>query len=206
MLNPDVLLVWESGTPAHVVDQLRRVGFNVEVLRTRSLEDVALALVRIGELTDHEEDAAAEVARYRAALDDLRGRYAGAESLRVFYQVSRRPLFTINGEHYVSELIELCRGENIFADLDELAPTVDVEAIVARDPEVMLASDEAGADAFAEWQRWPNMAANRYSNQFLVPADEIGRATPRLLQAGEAVCEALAIAREKRATYGETTE
>ena len=205
LLDPDVLLVWESGTPAHVVEQLRHVGFNVEVLRTRSLEDVALALGRIGELTGHEEQAAAEVARYRAALEDLRGRHAGAASLRVFYQVSRRPLFTINGEHYVSELIELCRGENIFADLDELAPTIDVEAIVARDPEVMLASDEAGADAFAEWQRWPNMAVNRYGNHFLVPADEIGRATPRLLQAGEAVCDALAIAREQREAHGEAS-
>lgn len=203
LLRPDVLLVWQSGTPAHVVDELRRSGYRVEVIRTRSLDDIPAALLRIGELAGTAESAALEAARFTDGLSELRARYAAAEPLRVFYQVSRRPLFTINGEHFLSELIGLCRGRNIFADLDELAPTVDVEAIVARDPEVMLASDEAGDDAFAEWQRWPNIAANRYGNQFLMPADEIGRATPRLLLAGEAVCEALAQARRRRAAAGQ---
>ncbi|NIL93613.1 MAG: cobalamin-binding protein, partial [Woeseiaceae bacterium] len=78
-----------------------------------------------------------------------------------------RPLYTINGEHFVSELLELCGGRNVFSELEELAPTIDVEAVVARDPEVMLASDTAGADAFADWQRWPTMAANRYGNHYL---------------------------------------
>jgi len=198
LLKPDVLLVWQSGTPAHVIDELQRIGYQVEVIRTRSLEDIATALLRIGELTGHEQQAAVAAKRYVDGLEALRSRHADAAPLRVFYQVSRRPLFTINGEHFLSELIGLCGGRNIFSDLDDLAPTVDVEAIVERDPEVMLASDEAGEDAFAEWQRWPNMAANRYRNRFLMPADEIGRATPRLLIAGDAVCRALAEARQRR--------
>ena len=205
LLRPDALLVWQSGTPAHVVDELRRIGYHVEVIRTRSLDDVAAALLRIGEMTGTSETAAPAATRYTEGLADLGAQYADAEPLRVFYQVSRRPLFTINGEHFLSELIALCRGQNIFADLDELAPTVDVEAIVARDPEAMLASDEAGDDAFTEWQRWPNIAANRYGNRFLMPADEIGRATPRLLLAGYSVCQALAEARRRRAVAQQAT-
>jgi len=61
----------------------------------------------------------------------------------------------------------------------------------------MLASSDAGEDAFAEWQRWPHIAANKYQNHFLMPADAIGRATPRLLTAAEAVCKALQTARSK---------
>ena len=98
----------------------------------------------------------------------------------------------------LTELISLCGGRNVFADLEELAPAIDVEAVVARDPEVLLASTDAGEDAFAEWQRWPAMAANRYDNHYLVPADEIGRATPRLLVAARAVCAALEQARARR--------
>ena len=70
--------------------------------------------------------------------------------------------------------------------------------MVERDPEVMLASSDAGNDAFAEWNRWPNLAAVRLGNQYLMPADEIVRATPRLLSAGESVCKALQSARDKR--------
>ena len=200
MLGPDALFVWQSGTPAHVVDELRRIGYQVEVIRTRNLDDVAAALLRIGKLTGHENEARLAAVEYVDGLRALEKRFAGNRAIRVFYQVSRRPLFTVNGEHFVSELIELCGGSNIFADLDNLAPTIAVEAVVERDPEVMFASNEAGSDAFVEWDRWPSIAANRYQNRYLMPADEIGRATPRLLIAGEAVCLALAEARIRRET------
>lgn len=199
VLQPDLLLVWQSGTPAHVVDELRAIGYNVEVIATRELADVASALRRIGHLTGYSAQAEAAARKYADGLRTIKERYGHGEDLRVFYQVDRRPLYTINGEHYVSELIGLCGASNIFDDLNELAPAVDVEAVVERNPEVMLASSDAGEDAFAAWRRWPHVAANRYRNHFLMPADEIGRATPRLLIAGEALCEALQEARDRRA-------
>jgi len=197
LLKPDALLVWESGIPEHVVDEFRQLGYRVEVIRTRNLNDVALALRRIGKLTGHEPEANATADEFLRGLRTLEQRYAGEKPISVFYQVAKRPLFTINGEHYVSELIQLCGGENIFAELNSLAPSISVEAVVERDPHVMLASTDAGDDAFEEWQRWPNLAASRSENQYLMPADEIGRATPRLLAAGEAVCAALHMARSK---------
>ncbi|MCJ7592038.1 MAG: cobalamin-binding protein [Woeseiaceae bacterium] len=196
--NPDLLLVWESGTPAHVVDDLRGLGYNVVRIRTRSLNDVADALVQIGELTGHVAEAEKAAAVYRGELQSLRDRYSSLPQIRVFYQVAARPLYTINNEHYISELISVCGGENIFKDLSDLAPTVDVEAVVDRDPEVLLASTEAGDDAFAEWGRWPEMSANRIGNHFLLPADEIGRATTRVIIAGNAMCLALQQARINR--------
>ena len=198
LLKPDALLVWESGIPEHVVDEFRSVGYRVEIIRSRSLQDVAIALRRIGELTGHEAEANAAAHDFLSGMQALEKRYADEESISVFYQVYRRPLYTINGEHYVSELIHLCGGENIFAELNSLAPSIAVEAVVERDPEVMLASTDAGDDAFEEWQRWPNLAAVKTGNQYFMPADQIGRATPRLLGAGEAVCEALHEARGKR--------
>ena len=198
MLNPDLLLAWQGGTPAHVVDELRRFGYNVEVIQIRKLADVADALRRIGELTDSIDEANDVAAKYTQGLQAFEQRYADADDVRVFYQVDKRPLYTINDQHYVSELIDLCGGSNVFSDLDGLAPTVSVEAVVERDPEAMFASSDAGYGAFDQWDRWPHIAANRYKNRFLMPADEIGRATPRLLIAAKAVCEALQNARANR--------
>lgn len=199
MLQPDLLLAWESGTPAHVVDELRHAGYEVEVVRTRSLDDIAAALVQIGTLAGTQQEAREVAAEFSAALRETGDANAGTEPIRVFYQVSNRPLYTVGREHYASELISLCGGRNIFADLDELAPGIDVEAVIDRDPEVMLASDDAGADAFSEWDRWPAIAANRYGNRFLLPADELSRATTRVLVAARAICEALQSGRANRA-------
>ena len=46
LLKPDLLLAWRSGTPAHLVDELRRAGYVVETIRTQKLEDISAALSR----------------------------------------------------------------------------------------------------------------------------------------------------------------
>lgn len=198
LLEPDLLLAWESGTAASIVERLAARGFQVETVTTRSLDDVARALERIGRLTGHEEGGQRAAADFRDGVARLARQHGEAAAIRVFYQVSRSPLYTVNGAHFVSELIRVCGGRNIFAELDELAPLVDVEAVLVRDPEVLLASADSGPDAFDVWQRWPALAANRYDNRFLLPASEIGRATPRLLEAGATLCETLDRARVNR--------
>lgn len=199
LLHPDLLLVWESGTSAHTIDRLRNVGFNVEPIRTQGLADVSTALRRIGQLTGHRSEAEKAALNFEQQLQVLRRSHVDSDPITVFYQVSARPLYTINRSHYISELIEICGGQNIFADLDDLAPAISVEAVVDRNPEVMLASTDAGTDGFEEWQRWPRMAANLFGNLFLLPADEIARATPRLTTAAAAMCIALQQARDNRA-------
>ena len=198
VLKPDLLLAWKSGTAAHVVDKLRKQGYRVEVIETTGLDDVVAALQHIGRLTGREPQAQQVAETFERGLDELAKRYRQAPLISVFYQVSDRPLYTVNGDHYVSELITICGGRNIFADLANLAPMVDVEAVLARNPEAMVASNDSHDDAFAVWHRWPELAANRYGNFFFLPADEVGRATPRLLQAGESLCEALDEARKNR--------
>ncbi len=206
LLRPDLLLAWESGTPAHVVDELRQAGYAVEVIRTRSLDDIAAALARIGTLAGTKQQALEVAAEFSAALQELGDAYVDAEPIRVFYQVSSRPLYTVGREHFASELIALCGGRNVFADLDELAPAIDVEAVIDRNPEVMLAGDDAGSNAFTEWDRWPAIAANRYGNRFLLPGDELSRPTTRVLVAAAAICEALQSARKRRVDIETATD
>src|SRR5690606_31433011 len=113
VLKPDLLLAWKSGTAAHVVDELRMQGYRVEVIETTSLNDIVAALYHIGRLTGRESQAQQQAGSFERGLDELAERYRNAPPISVFYQVSDRPLYTINGEHYVSELISICGGRNI---------------------------------------------------------------------------------------------
>ncbi len=202
LLKPDLLLAWQSGTPKHVVDELRAAGFKVAVIRTRGLDDVATALLRIGELSGHAEQASAAAEYFRQSMARLREQHAAEASISVFYQISARPLYTINREHFIGEILSLCGGHNIFADLSDLAPSVSVEAVLDRNPEVLLAASESGESPFADWQRWDGLAANRYGNQFTIASAEIARPTPRLLMAAAKICDALLVARQNRDAAG----
>jgi iron complex transport system substrate-binding protein len=198
LLQPDLVVVWESGMPAHTIDELRTRGYRVAVIRTRSLGDVAEALLALGELTGHAADGRVAASRFTSSIDQLRREYANAAAIDVFFQVSTRPLYTVNREHFISEIIELCGGRNVFSDVEGFAPSVSVEAVVDRNPEVMLAGTDLGEAAFEPWTRWPRLAAIRYGNQFLLPDETIGRPSPRLALAARSVCLALEKARTNR--------
>ena len=113
----------------------------------------------------------------------------------MFYEISPRPLYTVNGDHVISEVIDLCGGRNVFSDLGQLAPVVSLESILERDPEVILVGAPMPA-AVDEWRRWPRLAATRHENIFLVDANLLARGTPRIVDGAQQVCELLERARK----------
>jgi iron complex transport system substrate-binding protein len=187
-LAPEIVLAWASGTPARTIDGLRANGFRVEIVTTRGLDDIESALRQVGRLVDG-ADATSAADDFRTALSQLREAYADRARVSFFFQISERPLYTVNGDHYISELLGLCGGNNVFADLDALAPSVDVEAVVARDPDVLATSGDVSS--LAVWDRFPGMRAVANDARIALPADETGRPGPRVIAAARAACEAL---------------
>jgi iron complex transport system substrate-binding protein len=200
-LAPDLVLAWGGGNPPHMIDRLRQAGYRVEVLAPRHLEDIPAHIEEIGRLAGTDAAAAAAASRLRTELDELRAAQRGKPPLRVFYQVSWRPLYTVGGDQFISQAIELCQGENVFAGLAELAPVVSLEAVLARDPQVILtAAGPADArDSLRGWHEWPRLAAVRADNLFLVPGDLIARAGPRLVRGARELCVVMDEARRRAA-------
>ena len=113
-LNPTIILAWQAGTPNHIVEELQNLGYRVEKIKTNSLNDIETAVTQVGKLTGYSISAEKIASEYHKDLQRLSSDYSKKESIRVFYQISERPLHTVNKKHYVTELIELCGGDNIF--------------------------------------------------------------------------------------------
>ena len=199
-LHPDLALAWRSGNREAHLTRLRALGIPVFVSEARSLEEVAASIVQIGTLagTGEVATAAAEAFRGRHAL--LRARYQTEPPVRMFYQVWNDPLMTINGEHLISAVIRLCGGVNVFAGLDQLAPKINEEAVLAADPEAIVASgmDQARPEWLDDWRRWRGMTAVARDNLFFIPPDLLQRHTPRVLDGAEQLCRQLDAARGRR--------
>ena len=84
---------------------------------------------------------------------------------------------TVNGDHFISHLLSLCGGSNVFADLQPLSASVSPEAVVAADPQAMVAGVRGGNhhDVFNRWRSWTMVDAVRMDNLFTLPADLINR-------------------------------
>ena len=117
-----------------------------------------------------------------------------------FYQIWKQPLMTVNGKQIISDAIRLCGGRNVFAQLPILAPTVTIEAVIAADPEVIVASgmDESRPEWLDDWRRWTSLMAVSRDNLYFVPPDLVQRHSPRILDGAEQLCRHLETARGKR--------
>jgi len=198
-LRPDIVLAWSSGTPAATIERLRATGLRVVEVPTFRLADVPAALRLVGELAGTRATAESAAARFDAQMQRLRRQHAGARPVRVFIEIDDEPLFTVNGRHIISEVAGLCGGRNVFAGLPQIAPQVDVEAVLASDPDVILSTDDTIADPRAQWLAWPQLRAVRLGTIYSLSSDTVTRASPRLAQGAADVCAALDAARGKLA-------
>ncbi len=192
-LKPDLIVAWKTGNNREDYEKLEKIGLKVYVLEPDRLVRIPNIIEDLGRLTGTENIADAAADDFRGRYADLQRRYAGRTPVRVFYQIWEWPLMTINGAHFISDVLLQCGGENIFASLPLLAPTVDLEAVIASDPQAILINASAGNPD--NWRRWPTVTAARLGNLFTIHDDLISRPTSRLLDGMEQLCDILNTAR-----------
>jgi iron complex transport system substrate-binding protein len=199
-LEPDLVVAWRSGNAPADIDKLRALRFPVYLSQPDRPEDIAGEIERLGRLAGTSAAADAAARDFRTRLAGLERYYGGRPVVRTFYEIWKQPLSTVGGRQIISSVIRLCGGENVFGKLAAIAPVVSVEAVVAADPEAIIASgmDEARPEWLDDWKRWPAMTAVARDNLFFVPPDLLQRHTPRLLDGAEHLCRSLEIARSRR--------
>ena len=203
-LAPDLVITWQSGNPSQPVDRLRQLGFKVFISEPRNLPDITDSLRRFGRLAGTGAVAARQISHFEQRYEQLRRRYSGRQPVSVFYQVWERPLMTVNGQHLISDVIRLCGGRNVFAGLPALAPQISTEAVLAENPEVIVAGSgsEPAEVVLDRWQRWTGLAAVADGHLFVIDRDLMVRHTPRILQGAEQLCVLLDEVRAKKAIAG----
>lgn len=198
-MKADLVIAWKTGGDSRGVARLRNLGIPVYLSEPRALTDVASTLKRLGILLGVKPQAQQVAQSFSDAIGNLEAAYANKRLVRVFYQIARKPLMTLNGEHMVSRVLEICGGINAFDGVEALAPVVTREQVLTRDPQVILISStiEQSDELIARWESFKGMSAAKYENIFLINSSLLNRQTPRLIQGAEQVCELLERARGK---------
>jgi len=196
-LEPDLVIAWQSGNPRASINRLRELGLNVYSAEPKSLSAIPGHIRKLGYLAGTNRIAQRESDAFEATLNSLQQRFAHAQSVRTFYQIWNVPLMSAGGNELINDIITLCGGENIFADIQLLAPKVSVEAVLLRDPEAIVASgmDEERPEWLDDWRQWPSITAVAEENLFFIHPDLLQRHTPRALEGAIQMCEQLESAR-----------
>jgi len=198
-LKPDLIIAWETGNSHTVYNKLKELGYPLYIDEPKTLNDIAKSIRDFGQLTGRTNSANAAADAYLDKLNKLINEYKNVPTLTSFYQIWNDPLQTINGKHIISDAIEICGGTNIYANEVAVAPIINIESILERDPQAIIASGTSNTRPvwLDDWKQWNSLTAVKKDNLFFVNPDHLNRHTVRLLQGMQSLCAQLDMARAK---------
>jgi len=196
-LKPDLVVIQKN--PIQLDAQLRRLNLRTVEIAHDSVEMALASIETLGEATGMSANARKLSASLRQQLERIRAEAGKYPRRRIAFIVGRRPgaiegVVAVGKKNYLSELIEIAGGVNVFADSIAAYPSVTLEDLLARDPDVIVDMGEMSettgvteARKQAVVQLWkakmPGLKAVKQSRVYAVADDIYVVPSPRMVQA-----------------------
>ncbi|TDR19428.1 ABC transporter substrate-binding protein [Marinicella litoralis] len=182
-LQPDLIFYWRNGTANQVIQQLDELGFKLHEISINQLSDIPSAIENIANALKTTPLEAPKLFTQR--LDQLKSHRLKQKTALI--QISDKPIYTVNGLHWMSEAIAVCGLSNVYAELSALSAAVTLESVVLNKPEVLVRLEPlANENQLASWKSIP---AVKNQHIAVLEADHFTRPTLRTLLAIESLCE-----------------
>jgi len=187
-LSPDLVLA-ALRHEDEIIPQLEEMGLTVFALKLKTLDEALEGITLVGEITGKEEEASkllAEMQNRIKAVTDKTNSLPEDKRPSVFYLTWHDPLKTSGLGTLNNELIEKAGGRNIFSDVTGIQ-SVDLEVLVARNPQVMIAGIGMGSGEDKPIQylmtesRLESTEAGKNDRIYGVDMDITGRGGPRIV-------------------------
>ncbi len=194
-LRPDVVVVWPDGNSPAQIATLERLGVPVYRQEAISLDGIAESLRRLGRLTGTSAAADRRASALEAKLAGLRKEYGNSSRApTVLLEVWDRPLYTVGRGELMSDALRICGTRNAFADLPPRPPAIGIEAVLARDPDIIIAAAPPGKGAawLAEWRRFPSLRAVRTGRLLAFEDQRLTALGPGVIEATAVMCGKIA--------------
>jgi iron complex transport system substrate-binding protein len=176
--KPELVVLYNSGQNAAVAGRLAELGIPALRINTDALRDVPRVGRILGPLTGHGHAAESLAVAFDTALANATARSVSGRRPKVLLLVWEQPPMTIGRGSFLSELIERAGGENLFADVTASSGVVSIEAVAARNPDLIFTTTE-GPSGFASRPEWQVVPAVRRRRFLRVSGSEFNRPSPR---------------------------
>ena len=196
-LEPDIVF---SGGSYHqaIIDALMQAGIIVYAVDAQSFAEVYGVIEAIGSLTGHPDKTAARI-DYMKGLESQITQAAALipeeKRARVFWEIWDNPFMTVGPGAAMGQIITKAGGINIFQDVEQNYPVVNVEEIIARNPDVMMGPDNHEAaltpENIIKRTGWDTINAVKEERIYILDGNITSRPGPRIVNALGLVFRAL---------------
>lgn len=161
VLKPDLVVTSRENSIKAPIDILEKMGIPVLVLPFQSIDDFLASTKILGETIGHSKEATDLIHRITALKEERAGENADRKTLII---VGKRPLIAAGPTTFLGELIRLSGGKNIVESKIPY-PHVNMELILAQDPEVIIdlsmGSEDKSSNVQHYWKRYPIEAVKK---------------------------------------------
>jgi iron complex transport system substrate-binding protein len=192
-LKPQVVLVSTASQLETFTRQLNDQHIAVYVTNPQSLDNVFRSIQSLGDMLGESAQAATLVADLTRRAEAVNAATKQTQPVKVFYQVSDSPLYTIGREAYLTDLVRRAGGVSVTADVPNAFPRFSDEAALAARPEAIIlptggSMGTANSNVAAALRKSPAVLNNRI---YKINEDHLQRPGPRLVEGLEEMAHAL---------------
>ena len=192
-LKPQVVLVSTASQLENFTQQLDEQKIAVYVTNPQSLDQVFASIEKLGQLFGTSEVAAKLVADLRERAQIVENATRILKPVRVFYQVSDAPLYTIGKDAYLTDLLKRAGGISVTADVPTAFPRLSDEAALASKPDAVIlptggSMGNANSTVAPALKTSPAVMNNRV---YKINDDLLSRPGPRLVDGFEQLAKTL---------------
>ncbi|HJZ79293.1 MAG TPA: cobalamin-binding protein, partial [Pyrinomonadaceae bacterium] len=192
-LKPQVVLVSTASQLEAFTKQLDQQQIAVYVTNPQSLDDIFRSIQTLGDLFGHHDGATTLVAGLRTRAAAVEVAVRTVKPVKVFYQVSGEPLYTIGRDAYLTDLIKRAGGVSVTADVPGAFPRFSDEAALASKPDAIVlptggSMGSANTTVAAPLRNSPAVLNNKV---YKINDDHLSRPGPRLVEGLEEITRAL---------------
>jgi iron complex transport system substrate-binding protein len=180
--RPDLVILYASDDNRDAAHRLRAAGVATAAFRVDRIAHFERVTIALGALTGDSVAARATVDSVRRTLDRVRAATASLPHPTVFWPLYDQPLLATGGGSFLTELIEIAGGRNVYGFMKEPSPRITFEDLLRRDPDIVLASPESRVRYLAD-PRWRALRAVREGRLLAVDTTLVLRPGPRLGEA-----------------------
>jgi ABC-type Fe3+-hydroxamate transport system substrate-binding protein len=189
-VHPDLVILYASLDNRPAAARLRAAGVNTLALKTDHISDFRRAVELLGAILPDSARAKNVVDSVYRTIDSVRTATAGLPRPSVFWEIWEAPVITIGAGSFMSELVDIAGGKNVYADIPGPSAQISLEDIARRNPDFILAGPVGKTHIEAD-PRWRIVRAVREKKVLAVDTGVVARPSVKLGEAAVSLAKLL---------------
>lgn len=189
--KPDLVYITD-GMHNFMIEQLDSYGIQYYLSKADSIATVEQEILDIGKITGHQSQAETVVSQMKQKIDGAMKQVQN-QNCNVYYEVWNSPFISAGSKSYISDVVAVCGGKNIFNDVDDAYPMVSEESIISRKPDVIFIPQSSGirAEDVKNRSGWDSIPAVVNNRIFIIDDNVYTRPGPRVADVVAEISEKL---------------